>query len=88
MNTKKILLYSGGALVVGAVGFFVWSFFQKVSVPTAQPTAPLVDDSATPKNTTPVNSGSNPFTSMLNTTFEPIKTPTIQSDLDWLMTKT
>jgi hypothetical protein len=28
-TTKKILIYGGGALFLGAVSFFVWSFFQK-----------------------------------------------------------
>jgi hypothetical protein len=28
-NTKKILYYGGGALLVGAVAFFVYSFFKK-----------------------------------------------------------
>jgi len=32
METKKILLYSGGAIVLGAVTFFVWSFFQKPKI--------------------------------------------------------
>lgn len=28
-NTKKILLYSGGAILVGSIAFFVYSFFKK-----------------------------------------------------------
>jgi hypothetical protein len=28
-KTKKILIYSGSAVLVGAVGFFVYSFFKK-----------------------------------------------------------
>ena len=76
MDTKKILLYSGGALVLGAVGFFVWSFFQKVDLPVSNADLPL------PNN--PVQSGSNPF-STANTNFDPITTPNLQSDLDWLM---
>jgi hypothetical protein len=28
-NTKKILYYGGGAILVGAVAFFVYSFFKK-----------------------------------------------------------
>jgi hypothetical protein len=32
-TNKQILMYAGGAIVVGAVGFFVYSFFQK---PTLQ----------------------------------------------------
>jgi cytoskeletal protein RodZ len=39
MNTKKILLYGGGAVFLGAVTFFVWSFFQKTQIPTAKSTA-------------------------------------------------
>ena len=32
METKKILIYSGSAIVLGAVTFFVWSFFQKPKI--------------------------------------------------------
>jgi hypothetical protein len=32
-TNKQILMYAGGAIVVGAVGFFVYSFFKK---PTLQ----------------------------------------------------
>ena len=41
MNTKKILLYGGGALVIGAVTFFVWSFFQKPIIPIGNTTIGL-----------------------------------------------
>ena len=86
MNTKKILLYGGGALVLGAFGFFVWSFFQKVDLPVAQTTPPLVDENTSnEEDETPTNSGNNPFTAMLDTTFPPIKTPnTQQSASEWL----
>ena len=80
MNTKKILLYGGGAIVLGAVGFFIWSFFQKVDVP--------INETPTSSNedTKPTNSGYNPFTSMLDNTFEPIETPDLKSDIDFMMT--
>jgi hypothetical protein len=45
METKKVLLYTGGALVLGAVGFFVWSFFQKVEIPLGNTTITLGNDS-------------------------------------------
>jgi len=82
MNTKKILLYGGSALLVGAVGFFVWSFFLKVDVPMTE--APMIDDESTNDKNSSSNSSSNPFSSM-PTDFEPIKRFNIQSDLDWLM---
>ena len=41
MNTKKILLYGGGALVIGAITFFVWSFFQKPIIPIGNTTIGL-----------------------------------------------
>ena len=77
MDTKKILLYGGGALVLGAVGFFVWSFFQKVDLPMSNTDLTLPNDDSSDQNT-------NPF-STANTTFDPIITPNLQSDLDWLM---
>ena len=45
METKKVLLYTGGALLLGAVGFFVWSFFQKVDIPLGNTTITLGSDS-------------------------------------------
>jgi hypothetical protein len=88
MNTKKILLYTGGAVVLGAVAFFVWSFFQKVDIPVGNTTVtlgsdkedtkdeqePLVSQSETPFN--------NPFTQYLDTKFEPITTPDIFADIN------
>ena len=41
MENKKVLLYTGGALLLGAVGYFVWSFFQKVEIPVGQTTVVL-----------------------------------------------
>ena len=74
MNTKKILLYGGGALVIGALSFFVWSFFKKEDLP-------LVIDSS---SQLPEETSTNPFSSM-PTTFESIKEPNVLSDLDGLM---
>lgn len=31
-STKKIMYYTGGAILVGAIGFFVYSFFKKDDV--------------------------------------------------------
>jgi len=45
METKKVLLYTGGALLLGAVGYFVWSFFQKVEIPLGNTTISLGSDS-------------------------------------------
>jgi hypothetical protein len=45
METKKVLLYTGGALLLGAVGFFVWSFFQKIEIPIGSTTITLGSDS-------------------------------------------
>jgi hypothetical protein len=81
MNTKKILLYTGGALALGAVTYFVWSFFQKVEIPVGNTTVTLGSDKedennqeepVVSQNTNPFN---NPFTPMLNREFEPIKMP-------------
>ena len=86
MTTKKILLYGTGALVLGAVTFFVWSFFQKTTLPVVQNNLPLPADN-TPSlnaNQTSTNSGGVAFNST-PASIQPITTPNIQSDLDWLM---
>jgi hypothetical protein len=36
MENKKLIYYGGGALIVGAVVFFVWSFFQKPEIPLGE----------------------------------------------------
>lgn len=86
METKKILLYGGGAIILGTVGFFVWSFFKKVDVPLIQSAKSSPNANATNEDVKPINSGKNPFHSILNNTFNPIKTPNLKSDIDWLMT--
>jgi hypothetical protein len=88
MNTKKILLVSGGAVVLGAVAYFVWSFFQKVEIPTVGTTSLSLgidnEDDKEENNadvapsTTPFK---NPFTDMLNNTFEPINKPNSLADI-------
>ena len=47
-STKQILMYAGGAVVLGAVGFFVYSFFQK---PTLELGNVVVGNDEEPKNT-------------------------------------
>ena len=43
-STKKLLYFGGGALLVGAVGFFVYSFFKKDEVTIGNTTLSLGDD--------------------------------------------
>ena len=79
MNTKKILIYTGGAIALGAVAFFVWSFFQKVDIPVGNTTVTLGSDKEDDKEEeeTVVSentiSPNNPFTQYLDTKFEGIK---------------
>ena len=58
MNTKKILIYAGSALALGAVGFFIWSFFQKPTIPLGSTTIALGSNSST-NNSTDNNSTNN-----------------------------
>jgi hypothetical protein len=92
MENKKVLLYTGGALLLGAVGYFVWSFFQKVEIPVGETTVVLGSDKEDDKSkddkpkSTPVVSQNtpprnNPFTAMLDTKFDPITTPDIYSNI-------
>ena len=81
MENKKILFYAGGALVLGAVTFFVWSFFQKPIVPIGDTTVVLGEEDETPTTTT---SGNNPFAD-LNVAFGDIQTPNITGDIENLI---
>lgn len=65
-ENKKIAMYVGGAIVIGAVGFFVYSFFQKPIV--VGNTSVLLGNEEENANTpivTPPATTTNPFTAML-----------------------
>jgi hypothetical protein len=84
MNTKKILIYGGGALFLGAVTYFVWSYFQKIEVPMGETTLVLGSDKEedeTSVSNTGSSSSSNPFTDFRDTVFQPIQTPNVFADL-------
>lgn len=60
MDTKKILLYTGGAIALGAVTFFVWSFFQKKDIPLGNTVVSFGTDSEqAPEQTTGSSSSNN-----------------------------
>ena len=43
-NTKKMLYYGGGAVLVGAVAFFVYSFFKKDEIIVGNTSLSLGED--------------------------------------------
>ncbi len=43
-NTKKMLYYGGGAILVGAVAFFVYSFFKKDQIVVGNTAVSLGED--------------------------------------------
>lgn len=45
-NTKKMLYYGGGAILVGAVAFFVYSFFKKDEIVVGNTSVSLDKDEA------------------------------------------
>lgn len=45
-NTKKMLYYGGGAILVGAVAFFVYSFFKKDEIIVGDTAVSLGEDEA------------------------------------------
>lgn len=84
MDNKKIIFYAGGALVLGAVTFFVWSFFQKPIVPIGDTTVALGDQTPSEEEQ-PVTPVKSPFTDLANVQFPEIQTPDIASDLESLI---
>jgi hypothetical protein len=65
-ENKKIAMYFGGAVLVGAVGYFVYSFFQKKTIDM-----PITE--TTPTDYSTVFSG-------MQTDFAPIVKPTLIAD--------
>jgi hypothetical protein len=54
-NTKKILLYSGGAILVGSIAFFVYSFFKKDKITLANTDFILGDETEKDKPSSSVD---------------------------------
>jgi flagellar basal body-associated protein FliL len=85
-ENKKIALYVGGAVVVGAIGFFVYSFFQKPIVLGDNTSFDLgnneydnkSDEQIVEKNYSKTNTF---FSNLQDTVFEPIKTPNVFKSL-------
>jgi hypothetical protein len=76
-ENKKIAIYIGGALVIGAIGFFVYSFFQEPIV-VGEKSSFNIGDGTDNSNDEDVSSKpSTIFSQLQDTVFEPIKTPSI-----------
>jgi hypothetical protein len=73
MNTKKLLIYGGGAMIVGAVTYFVWAFFQKTEIPILQ--------TATSSLNNEDEQGSSTSNYFKPEKFDPIITPNILNDI-------
>lgn len=52
-KTKKVLYYTGGALLVGAVGFFVYSFFKKDEIIIGNTSISTTDEDSKPSTFNP-----------------------------------
>lgn len=89
MDNRKLLFYGGGALILGAVTFFVWSFFQKPVINLGETSVALGDNE---KNDTPEKSETtieeetstnNPFTEFVNVQFPEFQAqvPDIESNI-------
>ncbi len=84
MDTKKILMYGGGAIVLGAVTYFVWAFFQKPVIPIGNTTIALggieeEEDEEETKTITkqPTKKGSGKVYDFSPIEFDPIFTPNV-----------
>jgi hypothetical protein len=77
MDTKKILIYGGGAIVLGAVTYFVWAFFQKPIIPIGQSTIKFGTEDTEEETNEPIKTGSGKIYDFTPIEFDPIKTPNI-----------
>ena len=86
MDTKKILMYGGGAIVVGAVTYFIWAFFQKPVIPIGNTTIVLgnkadeEDETKDNESTTPTNSGTKFNFKPMD--FKPIESPNVYANIN------
>lgn len=84
-ENKKIAMYIGGAIVIGAVGFFVYSFFQKPIV-VGNTTVVLGNEEQTANApiVTPPTTTTNPFKEMLaQPQTNPISWGDAFKNIDW-----
>lgn len=86
-ENKQVAMYVGGAILVGAVGYFVYSFFKKpvVSLPLGDTTITVGEDTTdTPSLATPKISNNEPLMAddirfRANEEFGAIKQPSLLS---------
>jgi hypothetical protein len=74
-ENKKIAMYIGGAVVLGAVGFFIYSFFQKpviVNESTSVNLGESIEEKEPVANTT-----KSVFAKYQDMQFAPIKVPNV-----------
>lgn len=85
MDTKKILMYGGGAIVLGAVTYFVWAFFQKPVIPIGNTTIALgsdKDEDEKDVKPTATNTSSGTKFDFTPMDFKPIETPNIYANIN------
>ena len=84
MDTKKILMYGGGAIVLGAVTYFVWAFFQKPVIPIGNTTIALGSDKEDEEDVKPTttSTGSGTKFDFTPIDFKPIETPNIYANIN------
>lgn len=84
-TTKQILLYGGGAIAVGAIGFFIYSFFEKPKLPVGNTTVQIGEDenTAPSSNINPANAGI--FGNYLNQNFGSIQAPNTLFDFNEML---
>lgn len=77
MDTKKILIYTGGAIVLGAVTYFVWAFFQKPVIPIGDTTIKFGSEDEEKETNQTTQTGSGKAYDFTPIDFKEIETPDI-----------
>ena len=80
-------MYGGGAIVFGAVTYFIWAFFQKPVIPIGNTAIALgsnedeEEKDVKPKTTSTTTSSETKY-DFTPIDFKPIETPNIYADID------